>query len=73
MLRLTLLTSAVASATFVATLAYAPAVIEIGQHLGFGRTELTREISPAPAATPIRQCGPLAKIVAALNRTQECP
>jgi hypothetical protein len=71
-LRLTLLTSAVASATFVATLSYAPAVIELGQRLGFGRAEIARETPPPQAAERIRECGPLAKIVAALRHTNEC-
>jgi len=69
-LRLTLLTSAVASATFVGTLAFAPAVISVGQRLGLAQAELARETSPPVATKQIRECGPLAKIVAALRNTE---
>jgi hypothetical protein len=71
MLRLTLLVSAIASGTFAATLAFAPAVLDLGQrvsrprdaehecHLGRGRT-----------VAPMRG---VAKIVDALRHGGECP
>jgi ABC-type nitrate/sulfonate/bicarbonate transport system permease component len=66
-LRLTLLTSAVASGTFVATLAFAPSVINVGKLVGFGQTEIVRQVA-APAAAPGRICRtPLDKIIAALQ------
>jgi hypothetical protein len=71
MLRLTLLVSAIASATFASTLAFAPAVIELGQRVLAARTESTTSLSAA--AQPIRQCGPFAKIVDALRDGRECP
>jgi hypothetical protein len=70
-LRLTLLVSAIASATFAGTLAFAPAVMEIGQRVLTAQTEST--ISVSAPAQPIRQCGPLAKIADALRRGGECP
>ena len=71
MLKLTLLTSAVASATFVGTLAFAPAMIDVGQRLGFGGAEITR-VSAPPQVTIDRECKTtLQKIVAALKR-QDC-
>ena len=67
MLRLTLLTSAVASGTFVATIAFAPSVINLGNLAGFGQTEIVRQVA-APAAQQGRICRtPLDKIVAALQ------
>ena len=67
MLRLTLLTSAVASGTFVATLAFAPSVINVGKLVGFGQTEIVRQVA-APAAPRGRICRtPLDKIIAALQ------
>jgi hypothetical protein len=71
MLRLTLLVSAIASATFAGTLAFAPAVMEMGQQVLAGEVESTTTISVV--ADPIRQCGPLAKIVDALRNGRECP
>jgi hypothetical protein len=72
-LRLTLLTSAVASGTFVATLAFAPSVINIGKLVGFGQTEISREVSAPVAAPKDRDCrSPLVKIVAALQGAA-CP
>ena len=70
MLRLTLLVSGISSATFAATFAFAPAVMDAGQRLFSAQTQIARE---APAVLPqeIRECGPLAKIVAALER-REC-
>ncbi len=66
-LRLTLLTSAVASGTFVATLIFAPSAIN------FGQREIAR-VSAPPAATPKeRDCrSPLDKIIAALQYAP-CP
>jgi len=72
-LRLTLLTSAVVSGTFVATLAFAPAVVNIGQRLGFGQSEIAREVSVPAAVRLNRECGPLAKIVAALQNSPCVP
>jgi hypothetical protein len=72
-LRLTLLTSAIASGTFVATLAFAPATINVGQLLGFGQPEIAREISAPAAVRENRECGPMAKIVAALQQRQCVP
>jgi hypothetical protein len=58
--------SAIASASLAATLAFAPAVIEAGQSFVFGPAEVA---APAPAVTKqVRECAPLAKIVAALQR-----
>lgn len=70
-LRLTLLVGAIASATFAATLAFAPAVTDLGQRVLTVRTEGTTIISAA--APPNRECGPFAKIVDALRRAGECP
>jgi hypothetical protein len=70
-LRLTLLTSAVASGTFVATLAFAPAAVNVGQLLSFGQSETARAISQPAVIQQMRECGPLAKIVAALQ-SREC-
>jgi hypothetical protein len=70
-LRLTLLTSAVASGTFFATLAYAPAVIDIGNLVWFGRTDISREVSASPAAPEQLDCrSPFARIVAALQQAK---
>lgn len=71
MLRLTLLVSAIASATFAGTLAFSPAVMELGQRVLAARTESTTAVSTS--AQPMRQCGPLAKIADALRRGGECP
>lgn len=69
-LRTTLLVSAIASATFAATLAFAPAMMDAGQRLVFGQGEI---MSSAPvAAEPVRECAPLAKVVAALRQSREC-
>ncbi len=70
MLRLTLLVSAIASATFAGTLAFAPAVMELGQRVLALQTETTTSVSAS--AEPIRQCGPFAKIVDALSKRGEC-
>ena len=70
-LRLTLLVSAIASATFAATLAFAPAVMELGQRVLTVQTATSTTVSAA--AEPIRQCGPLAKIVDTLRAGGECP
>jgi hypothetical protein len=70
-LRLTLLVSAIASATFAGTLAFAPAVMELGQRVLAARTQSTTAVSVS--AQPIRQCGPFAKIVDALRNGRECP
>jgi hypothetical protein len=70
-LRLTLLVSAIASATFAATLAFAPAVIEAGQRFVLGQAD-TPAASPI-AVEPVQDCAPLAKIVAALRHSGECP
>lgn len=71
MLKLTLLTSLIASATFVGTLAFAPAVIDVGQRLGFGRAEVAR-VSATPPATIGRECKTaLQKVVAALG-SKDC-
>ncbi len=68
MLKFTLLISAVASATFVGTLAFAPAVIDFGERLGFGRAEITRASAPPLQVTVDRECRTaLQKIVAALE------
>ena len=73
MLRLTLLTSAVASATFVGTLAFAPAVVELGERLGLGQVESLR-VSAAPPVVVEPQCKTaLQKIVAALKSTDCLP
>jgi hypothetical protein len=65
-LRLTLFVSAIASASFAATLAFAPAVIDAGARFVVGQEE---SVAPAPAVTmQPRECAPLAKIVAALQR-----
>jgi hypothetical protein len=70
-LRLTLLVSAIASATFAGTLAFAPAVMELGERVRAARTESTTTVSAS--AAPIRQCGPFAKIADALSGGRECP
>ena len=71
MLRLTLLVSAIASATFAGTLAFAPAVMQLGQRVLAGEVESATTISAV--ADPIRQCGPLAKIIDTLSDGRECP
>ena len=71
MLRLTLLVSAIASATFAGTLAFAPAVMELGARALAARTESPTTVSVA--TRPIQQCGPFAKIVDALRDGKECP
>lgn len=71
MLRLTLLISAIASATFAGTLAFAPAVAKLGQRVLVGEAATAATVSAV--ADPIRQCGPLAKIVDALRNGRECP
>jgi hypothetical protein len=69
MLRWTLLTSAVASASFVGTLVFSPAVVSLGERFAIGQAA-TEVVSAPPAqaavADPCRS--PLAKIVAALRR-----
>jgi len=61
----------VASATFVGTLAFAPAVIELGQRLGFGGAEVAR-VSAPPKAVVERECKTaLQKVVAALG-SKDC-
>ena len=70
-LRLTLLVSAIASATFAGTLAFAPAVMELGERVLAARTEISTTVSAGGA--PSRQCGPFAKIVDALRDGRECP
>jgi hypothetical protein len=71
MLRLTLLVSAIASGTFAATLAFAPAVLDLGQRVLAQETPSTSVISAE--AEPLRQCGAFAKIVDALRHGGECP
>ena len=71
MLRLTLLISAIASATFAGTLAFAPAVVELGQRVLAAEAESTTAVSAV--ADPLRQCGALAKIVDTLRNGGECP
>jgi hypothetical protein len=67
-LKFTLLTSALASATFVGTLAIAPAVVDVGERFGFGRAEITRASAPLSQVTIDRECKTaLQKIVAALK------
>ena len=67
MLKLTLLTSAVASATFVGTIAFAPAIIQVGERLGFGGAEVVRETTPQQIVVE-RECKTaLQKVVAALS------
>ncbi len=70
-LRLTLLVSAIASATFAATLAFAPAVIEIGERTLAARMETAKTVSAA--TQPLAQCGPFAKIVDVLGDGKACP
>lgn len=73
MLRLTLLTSLVASGTFFATLAYAPAIVEITSLVWSGRTGISQEVSAAPSTPERLDCrSPFAKIAAALQNTP-CP
>ena len=72
MLKLTLLTSAVASATFVGTLAFAPAVIDVGKRLGFGGAEIERASVPRSQVTTDFECKTaLQKVVAAL-KSRDC-
>jgi len=70
-LRLTLLTSAIASGTFAATLAFAPGVINVGNLVGFGEATISRAGS-APLATPKgRDCRTaLDKVIAALQHAE---
>ena len=72
MLKLTLLTSAVASATFIGTLAFAPAVIEVGERLGFVQSESPQVIAPAVVVN--LECKTVfKKVVAALKNTDCSP
>jgi hypothetical protein len=71
MLRLTLLVSAIASATFAATLAFAPAVLDLGQRVLAAQTQSASLVSAE--AEPLRQCGAFAKIIDALSHSGECP
>jgi hypothetical protein len=57
----------------VATLAFAPATINVGQLLGFGQSQIAREISAPAAVRENRECAPLAKIVAALQSSPCVP
>ena len=71
MLKLTLLTSAVASATFVGTLAFAPALIDVGQRLGFGGAEIERASVP-PQVTFDRECKTAFQRVVAALSNRDC-
>ena len=71
MLKLTLLTSAVASATFVGTLAFAPALIDVGQRLGFGGAEIERASVP-PQVTIGRECKTAFQRVVAALKSRDC-
>jgi hypothetical protein len=70
-LRLTLLVSAIASATFAATLAFAPGVLDLGERVLAAQTRGTSVVSVQ--AEQIRQCGAFAKIIDALSHGGECP
>jgi hypothetical protein len=52
-------------------LAFAPAVVELGQRVLAARSESATAVSAG--AQPGRQCGPLAKIIDALRDGRECP
>jgi hypothetical protein len=71
MLRLTLLVSAIASGTFAATLAFAPAMLDLGQRVLAVETQSTKVVSAD--AEPLRQCGAFVKIIDALRHGGECP
>jgi hypothetical protein len=73
-LRLTLLTSAVASATFVATIAYAPVVVSLGERLAFGQAaESTRKAPPVVVAEQTRDCRSIVGRIVAGLRSDPCP
>jgi len=56
-MRFTLLTSAIASAIFAATLAFAPAIAAVGERLSIGQSEIARVSAPAPKVVQDRHCG----------------
>jgi hypothetical protein len=71
-LKLTLLTSAVASATFVGTLAFAPAIIDVGQRLGFGGAEIERVSAPRTQVTIDAECKTALQRVVAALKSRDC-
>ena len=72
LLRFTLLTSAVASATFAATLVFAPDILDAVPRISLGQVETVRESAPVVVEQTFNCNSPLGKIVVAL-RQGDCP
>ena len=68
-MRFTLLTSAIAMMTFAVTFAFAPAIADASERLGFGKSEATRLSEPRPVpVSESRECrSSLQMIVIALS------
>src|SRR5262245_14013733 len=66
-LRLTLLTSLVASATFVGTLAFSPAVVSFADRAGWVQSEIAHKSPPPPGVEGLDCLAPLAKLIAGLR------
>jgi hypothetical protein len=71
-MRLTLLTSAIATMTFVATLAFAPAIAAVGERLGYGQAEVTRASAPVVKVVADRECRSTLHVVVAALGHKEC-
>jgi len=71
-MRLTLLTSAIATVTFLATLAFAPAIADVGERLGVGQSEVARLSVPPVQVVEDGGCRSSLQIVVVALGHKEC-
>jgi hypothetical protein len=71
-MRLTLLTSAIAAVTFVATLAFAPAIADVGERLGSGQSEVERLSVPQEQVFTAKECRTSLQVVVVALGHKDC-
>ena len=71
-MRLTLLTSAIAAVTFVTTLAFAPAIADVSERLGSGKTEVERLSAPQEQVFAARECRTSLQVVVVALGHKDC-
>ena len=70
--RLTLLTSAIAALTFVTTLALAPAIADVSERLGSGKSEVARLSTPVEQVFVSRECRTSLQVVVVALGHKDC-
>ena len=70
--RLTLLTSAIAAMTFVATLAFAPAIASVSEQLSYGKAEVERLSTPQAQVFVADNCRSSLQVVVVALGHKDC-